>query len=244
MTRWFDTHVHLERYSPDEQRRLVREASAAGVAGMLAVSTSCASSRRTLGIERTGVLKAVGVHPTKAADGVCDELGLLAARDDVVAIGETGFDDAGPSFTEQRAAFRAQAALARVRALPVVLHIDGAQAWHELVAVEHELAGLPVVRHYFTGDEIQARWHLERGHYLSFGRPLLRNPRLQRIAATYSPDRVLIETDSYPLPGRATEPKHLVESGEFLATLRAWSVEQCAATLWQNSHRLLGLLAD
>ncbi len=242
MQQWFDTHVHLERYPAGEQRRLVEEAREAGVLRMLAVSASCESSRRTVALEST-VLKGVGIHPTKAADGVCDELPTLAAQINVVAIGETGFDDAGPAFVDQRTAFLVQASLARESGLPLLLHIDGAAAWHELVAVDHLLAGVQVIRHYFTGEQAQAQWHIERGHYLSFGRPLLRNPALQQIAAACPPDLLLIETDTYPLPGRTTEPRDLVESGAMLASLRGWSVDQCAATLWENSHRALRLPA-
>lgn len=235
--RWFDTHVHLERYAPAEAEGLMTRAAAAGVVGLLAVSTSLESSRRTLALP-ADVPRAVGVHPLEAAQGVAG-LEALAAAPGVVAIGETGFDAAGPALASQAAAFAAQCALARARDLAVILHVDA--AWEQFLAHGDELDGLRVIRHYFRGDAAQAAWHAERGHYLSFGRPLLRDPALAAIAASYPPDLLLIETDTYPVPGRTTEPRDLVAGGEALARARAWSLEECAARLWANSLRALAL---
>ncbi|MEO9255268.1 MAG: TatD family hydrolase [Tepidiformaceae bacterium] len=240
MTQWFDTHVHLERYSPDDQRRLVDEATAMDVGGMLAVSTSRGSSRRTVVLSES-VLKAVGVHPTRATGAEPAELRELARQPGVVAVGETGFDDSGPGFAIQLASFADQASIACDLNLALILHIEGPNAWLALLDAESQLVGARVIRHYFTGDEAQANWHAERGHYLSFGRPLVREPRLQELAATYPPDLLLIETDSYPLPGRATEPSSLPEVGEALAHALRWSLMACAAQLWLNSHRALGI---
>jgi TatD DNase family protein len=240
---WFDTHVHLDRYTDAERPALLARAEAAGVARLLAVSTDCASSQRVAALP-DGVLKAVGVHPLHAAEDVCEALEALAVRPGVVAIGETGFDDGGPPLAVQAAVFRTQCALARRLNLALVLHVDGAGAWQALtaaVATDDALAGLRAVRHYFAGDAAQAAWHAERGHWLSFGRPLLREPSLQQIARAYPPEKLLIETDSYPLPGRRTEPRDLVPVGLLLAELRGWSAEHCVARLWRNATAALAL---
>lgn len=239
---WFDTHVHLDRYADAERAAQLARAQAAGVTRLLAVSTDCASSHRVAALPAP-VLKAVGIHPLHAAEGVCAELETLASHPGVVAIGETGFDGGGPAFAIQDAAFRAQCALARRRNLALVLHIAGAGAWQALTtaAAADVLAGLRVVRHYFTGDATQAAWHIERGHWLSFGRPLLREPALQQLARDLPPDRLLIETDSYPLAGRRTEPRDLVPVGLLLADLRGWSAAFCAAQLWRNTAAAFAL---
>lgn len=238
VVRWFDTHVHLERYGENERRSMVERAAKAGVAGMLCISTSCESSRRTVDLGM-GLWKAVGVHPTKAGEGFCLEMDGLAMAEGVVAVGETGFDASGPPFGVQEVVFRAQCNLARRLGLAVVLHIDGKGAWERLVAAVDALEGLRVLRHYFTGDRAQAAWHAERGHYVSFGRPLLREARLEGIAREYPEELLLIETDSYPLPARKTEPKDLVEAGRAMAGARGWTIEECAERLWQNSCRAL-----
>lgn len=236
--RWFDTHVHLERYSAADQRRLVAEARAAGVEGLLAVSTSLDSSERTLAIDLP-VLRAVGVHPTRAADFDPTRLRALAARETVAAIGECGFDDAGPGWEQQHAAFEFQANIARDLALPLILHIDGPAARDHFLAALAALDGLTVIRHYFSGEEHQARLHAEHGHYVSFGRPLVREPGQQRVARLIPPELLLIETDSYPLPNRTTEPKSLVEVGHALARALNITVEACATLLWTNAQRAL-----
>jgi TatD DNase family protein len=214
----------------------VSEAAAAGVGAMLAVSVGRASSERTAALD--GVLKAVGVHPTRADDGVGEWLAGLARGEGVVAIGECGFDDAGPAWEVQRAVFEAQCEVARELRLALVLHVDGAEAWRRMVEAGSALEGLRVVRHYFAGGLEQAQWHAERGHWLSFGRPLLRDAALREVAAWCPPGRLLIETDSYPLPGRATEPKHLVEVGAGMAELRGWTLEECAERLAASAGEL------
>ena len=246
-TRWFDTHVHLERYSQEEAAAMQVRALAAGVAGMLAVSTSLASSERTIALPGS-IARAVGVHPTRSAEAVGGEwlaqLEQLTARPGVVAIGEAGFDDAGPDWTLQHVCFAGQVAIATYLGLPLLLHIDGGRAWEQFVASQASSPPRRLVRHYFRGDMAQAEWHAARGHFVSFGRPLLRDPALQRIAAAFPADLLLIETDSYPLAGRRTEPKDLVPVGELLAHLRHWSIAECAARLWGNSVRALGFEAS
>jgi len=219
---------------------MLRRARATGVTRLLSVSTSCASARQTAALP-AAILKAVGVHPRAAAEGPCAALVALARAPGVVAIGETGFDAAGPPFARQEAVFRAQCALARQHDLALVLHIAGAGAWQALMAAADALDGLRVVRHYFMGDTAQADWHAARGHYLSFGRPLLREPALQRLAPTYPPELLLIETDTYPLPGRATEPRDAAALGAALARLCGWTPADSAARLWQNGARAFQL---
>jgi TatD DNase family protein len=242
--RWFDTHVHLERYAGRARQPMLARAVRASVTGVLAVSTGVESSRRTarLGPRQP---KCVGIHPREAAgeEGV-DEIARLAATAGVVAIGEAGFDGAGPPLDVQAATFTAQCALARRLGLTFVLHVD--RAWEALVAAAEALDGLTVVRHYFTGTAAEAEWHAERGHYLSFGRPLLRSEDVRLVAARYPARLLLVETDSYPLPGRATEPMHLVEGAACLADVRGWSLEECSAQLWENTADAfprLGLVA-
>jgi len=241
--RWFDTHVHLDRYGDSAGVAMLARAAEAGVAGMLAVSTSVTSSQRTAALS-TPVWKAVGQHPIRAGEApesLVRHLRRIATLPGVAAVGETGFDASGPDWPAQHTSFAAQAGLAREMGLALVLHIDGAGAWQQLTSVDELLDGLRVVRHYFRGDQREADWHASRGHYVSFGRPLLRDRALQAIAAGYPAELLLIETDSYPLPGRTTEPKDLVPVGECLAGLRGWSIETCAERLWANTVQALAL---
>src|SRR5579884_3018593 len=135
MALWFDTHVHLERYAPHVRATMLARARTAGVGAVLSVSMDGASSRRTAALP-DGVYKAVGVHPLRAGVRDSDVVGSLALRRPVglVAIGEAGFDAAGPDWAAQAAVFRPQCALAREHNLALVLHVDGRGAWESLKA--------------------------------------------------------------------------------------------------------------
>ncbi|MGH2633658.1 MAG: TatD family hydrolase, partial [Tepidiformaceae bacterium] len=126
--RWFDAHVHLERYGANEAAAMLARGDAAGVRAVLAVSTSVNSSERTVRLP-AAVFRAVGLHPTRANEAKGDDwlarLRQLAGMPGVVAIGEAGCDTAGPGWPVQRACFIAQAGLARGLELALILHIDG-----------------------------------------------------------------------------------------------------------------------
>lgn len=238
--KWTDTHVHLERYPEADRDRMLAAARAAGVHQLVAVSTSMDSSRRTLALTG-GLLKAVGVHPTQAHALDVPALGELARADGVVAIGEIGFEGNGPGRSVQGVAFEQQVRIARENDLTVLLHVDGPGAWPAFEFAAHMLHGLRVIRHYFTGDAEQLAFHTANAHYVSFGRPLLREPGLQDLARRCPGDLLLIETDTYPLPGRTTEPKDLLEVAETMARLRGLSLEELSAILEENTQRAFKL---
>lgn len=230
---WIDTHVHLDRYQGAERDAMVALAKVAGVA-IVAVAVDLASSRVVAGLEGVAGC-AVGVHPLRATGWAGEALRDLARMPGVVAIGECGFDGAGPDGAVQASAFRGQCELAREAGLPVILHIHGAGAWERLVEHGEALRGLGVVRHYFTGGAREADWHAARGHFVSFGRPLLREAGLQGVCRGYPADRILVETDSYPLAGRTTVPRDVAEVGEFAGALRGWPRAEARERLFTNS---------
>ena len=236
---WFDTHVHLDRYSLPERTALLEGALEANV-WVFAVATDLVSSREVSALgDVCG--RVVGIHPRNAAPGFEEELREIARRPGVVGIGECGFDGSGPAWDEQAATFLAQCEIARDFGKALVLHVDGDDAFEELSANASALDGLRVVRHYFTGNAAQAAWHAERGHWLSFGNPLSREPALREVAREYPENLLLIETDSYPLSGRFTEPKHVVAIGETLALLRGWTFDEARQRLSANTREAFRL---
>ncbi len=234
---WVDTHTHLDRYDEAERSAILGRARESGVA-MVTVGVDIESSRHALAIEGTAGA-VVGAHPLHAAGVDLHALASLLAQPGVVAIGECGFDAAGPPFEVQAGAFKAQARAARALRLPLVLHVDGEGAFDMLAAHAAELDGVGVIRHYFTGSELEATWHAERGHYLSFGNPLRREPVLREVALGYPAERIVIETDSYPLANRRTEPRDVARVGESLALVRGWTFGEASARLLENTRRAL-----
>ena len=239
MSRWWDTHVHLDRYVAEERGQLLARAEEAQVA-IIAVAAGLESSRSVAELE--GVAgRAVGIHPRHPSSGFEAELSKLAAQPGVCGIGECGFDAEGGDWEVQATAFRQQALLASMLGKCLVLHIEGGGAWEQFAAKAPAVEGLRVVRHYFCGNAAEAAWHAEREHYLSFGKPLRRRGELRDIARTYPEHLLLIETDSYPLPGRSTEPAHVGRIGETIALLRGWTFEEARDRLEQNTARAFGL---
>ncbi len=241
MEHWYDTHAHLDRYAPVELDSILARAAEAEVL-VIGVGTDLESSAALLAIKGLAGVT-VGIHPASSETGSEPLLREIAGRRRVCAVGECGFDAEGPSWELQAAVFRAQVRVARDLGLAVVIHVDGEGAWEQLVAHSELLEDLRVIRHYFTGDEAQAAWHAERRHYLSFGNPLRRDRALRDIAREYPEDRLLIETDSYPLPGRNTEPAHVVKVGETFALLRDWTFAYASERLAANTRAAFNLPA-
>jgi len=105
-------------------------------------------------------------------------------------------------------------------------------------------AGIPdagAVLHYFVGEAELARRALDLGLFLSVGKPVTRveNEHLRRAVATVPLDRLLLETDSYPLPGRTTEPADVGLVAMAVARLLGRPVETIAEVTTANLLRML-----
>jgi TatD DNase family protein len=144
-----------------DREAVIDRAVAAGVRTLICTGTSVRGSQDAAALagRRPGTLFATaGVHPHDAAR--CDgatiaALRALAARPNVVAIGECGLDfnrDFSPR-PVQVEWFRKQVALAKELQMPLFLHErDAATAFLEVLDAEQP-APESVVVHCFTGDE-------------------------------------------------------------------------------------------
>lgn len=230
---------------------MVARARAAGVRSMLTVGTDAASSARAAALAAwlPGVSAAVGLHPMAVREERLErELAavetLLTEQHGVVrAVGEIGLDLAGAAAAPiQERAFAAQLELATWARLPVVLHSVGAheRAAEMLAPVRPALPA--VIVHYFAGDAAEAWCFLDLDCHISFGRLLLKpgQDALREAARQVPAGRLLVETDTYPLPGRTTEPRDVIAVVEALAALRGQPVGTLAAQMMTNYRRVLG----
>lgn len=238
-----DTHCHFE--PEDDASALVAEARAEGV-GVIAVGGSPALNATA---SACGVPFAIGFDwsceaeapPTLPPPG----------KAPLVAIGELGFDfhyAQGPDVAaRQRANFERQAALARARGLPVIVHTREADGitYETLRALALPRAG---VIHSYTGGIPFARRLLDLGYSISFsGIVTFRNADALREVARFVPDdRILVETDApylapVPLRGRRNHPAYVRATADFLASLRGVSREAFADLTTQNAKRLFAL---
>jgi len=245
---WIDSHCHTEDDGAFERARAV------GVRHFVVVGCDLASSLRavTLATRHADVSATVGLHPHDAQhlEAQWNDLAELAQDpDNVVAVGEAGFDlyyEHSPR-GDQAAAFRRQIVLANQLDRPLVIHArDAWDATFEALTAE----GVPrrTVFHCFTGGPAEARRALALGCSISFsGIVSFKGAEDLRDAARMIPaDRLLCETDApylAPVPkrGKPNEPAFLPYVGAALAGARGESVEHIAAITSSNAVELFGL---
>ena len=249
-----DSHCHLNyKGLVDDQQGALDRARAAGVTGMLNISTRASEWDAIIAVaEREGdVWASVGIHPHEADAHVDVDRARLVARAThprVVAIGETGLDyyyDHSDR-EQQRRSFRAHIAAARETGLPLIVHTRDAEADTATILSEEMVAGaFPALIHCFTASDGFAAAMLDLGLTISLsGIVTFKNARdLQATAARIPADRLLVETDApflAPVPhrGRLCEPAHVVDTARFLANLRGVAFAELAE---QTSANFFGL---
>ncbi len=252
-----DTHVHLdeEAFRPDRDE-VVARAAAAGVANLITIGITAATSRAAVEIARSypAVYAAVAIQPnyvSQAAPGDWEVIQELATQPKVVAIGETGLDrywDYAP-FDLQVEFFDKHLELAQRLDLPFIVHCREAES--DVVAQLRRAAGggqLRGVMHSFAGNAETAQACVELGMFISFAGMLTfkKNDALRAVAAQVPLDRLLVETDApylapTPFRGKRNEPAYVRNTAEVLASLRNVSLDEIAQITTDNAQRLFRL---
>lgn len=253
-----DTHAHLALCEADEDE-LVAAARRVGVRRILTVGLGEDSNPGAIrsAEEEDGVFAAVGRHPNGAAgfdETAAQAIGELAARPEVVAIGETGLDfyrdSADPD--DQRRAFSAQISIARSAGKPLVIHLRDRDGSEEAVAeafatLDDEAEGVPVILHCFSAGPAWAERAAQRGWYCSFAGNLTypKSEPVREAAALVADDRLLVETDSpflspQPMRGKPNQPANVVATAERLAEVRGVAYGDLERTVEANAARVFG----
>lgn len=248
-----DTHAHLDR--------LKEPAGAAdGLRAVVTIGTDPDRNDRAIAFTReyANVFAVVGIHPGDAPlvqdASVRNRVAAQARQPGVVGIGETGFDTHWDttSLAEQQEAFDWQAALARERDLPLVLHVRDRQGTREASAAAvralREAGWHRGILHCFNGDRELLETGLELGWYVSFaGNVTYPSAGKIREAVLEVPqERLLVETDApflTPVPqrGKPNRPAFVRHTAEFLAQLRGVSSTELEQVLAANAVRVYGL---
>ncbi|MBI3964528.1 MAG: TatD family hydrolase [Chloroflexi bacterium] len=249
-----DSHVHLDRYAAAERSLMLARARAVGVTRFLTIGIDVPSSRRAiqLAASEEGVLAAVGVHPLHC-DPEPDWLALtaLAGQPGVVAIGEIGLDRSvgAPDFELQIRVFRRCLDLAARLQFPVVIHQQFAIPECLSILADFRRVGdsgasstglLKGVCHYFQGDHDEATRWLSAGYQISVGKPVTRpeNRALRQAVAALPLSTLLLETDTYPLPDRSTEPADIWTIAREVAAVKGCRLENVARTTTSSFNGL------
>lgn len=249
-----DSHCHLDfpELAADRAGVLAR-AAAAGVAGMVTISTRVKrfDEIKAIAEENNSVWCSVGTHPHHAdeePDVTAEDLVRLSVHPRCVAIGEAGLDYHYPGdYAAQATGFRRHIAAARDTGLPLVIHARSAD--DDVAAILEEETGqggpFPFVLHCFTGGKELARRGLALGGTLSFsGIITFKNAEeIREVAKAVPADRYLVETDApylAPVPhrGQPNEPSYVRHTAEALAALRGIPLEQLGEETTRNFGQL------
>jgi TatD DNase family protein len=243
-----DCHTHLDQYAASELDGVLARARQAGVGAIIVAGTTVESSARCIALAEShqGIFAGVGIHPMDIREPLTEATymrlhDLARSSPRVVAVSEVGLDfgPEAPDSALQYESFRQQIRLARELGVPIIFHsreLPGdPEAHRELFRLLREERGWEVggVMHYFQSTWETAQECLELGFLVSFGKPLLRNPGLQEVAARLPLEAMVLETDSFPQPFKAkrerwTEPRDTRLVAERLAELRGIGVAEVA----------------
>ncbi len=247
-----DAHTHLEMIDlPVAQ--VMAAGRAAGIVRAVTVGTTLESSRWSARCaeEHEGVYAAVAIHPNDTegvAEAVLAEIGVLAARPRVVAVGETGLDyyrdHAAPDV--QRWWFREHIKVAKRAGKALMIHDREAHA-DVLRILEEEGPPPRVVFHCFSGDVAMVKQCAEAGYVMSFaGNVTFTNAQPLRDAAAVAPaDLLLAETDApflTPVPnrGRPNAPAQVAYTLRCLAEVRGLDLAELCDTVTATAERTFG----
>ena len=186
-----------------------------------------------------------------ALEAAIGRIAELAARPEVVGIGETGLDyfRTGPEgVAAQQLSFRRHIALAKELGKALVIHDRDA---HEDVLRILREEGAPdrVVFHCYSGDAAMARECAEAGYYLSFAGPVTfkANDALREALRATPLERVLVETDApfltpVPFRGRPNAPYLIPYTVRSMAETLAVDLRELCAALDANTRRVFELV--
>ena len=252
-----DAHCHLEPKDFPAPAEVVARARAAGLVHAVVVGQwqrpgDFGHALEVAAAHPDFLSPTVGIHPHDAAQATEADwvtLEALAARPEVVAVGETGLDyfyDHSPR-AAQRVGFHRHCALARRLGKPLVVHVRDAHPDCLAVLAEEGMAGGMI--HCFTGDTDAARGYLDLGFSLSLSVAVTyKKSEALQAAVRFAPlDRLMVETDSpylAPVPHRGkwpNEPRWVVETARKVAELKGLELDAVALTCARNTARLLGL---
>ena len=258
-----DTHCHYNMPPLlDNWRVQWQKAQAHGVTSSLVVGADLESSERAVNIaqQENSLFAAVGIHPDAATDTLPadfdDQLEMLAADEQVVAIGEVGLDyyrlPAAPEerarhIADQQALFRRHIQLAMKTKLPLILHVrdQHEQAyWDVLSILESEKCQQPFVLHCVSGPMSYLLAALAKGAHIGVaGNVTYKNAgHLRDLVLATPKERIFLETDAPFLApegyrGQTCEPWMIAKTAAYVQEELGIDPDQCAA----NARRFFQL---
>ena len=255
-----DTHIHIdeEAYAADREEVIARQREA-GVEAMIVPGVNARSIDGILDICRRHkgfCFPALGFHPQDVKEDWQEQWAIIEKairehRDELVAIGEIGFDYYwDTTYKEaQREVLQRQLDLAKELNLPVMIHNREAtedtlkilKSQIEDCRFAHPLRG---VVHCFNGSKEVAKQILDLGMYLGIGGVLtFKNCKLFETLEVVPLDRIVLETDGpylAPTPhrGERNESRLMIFVVQRLAQIYEKTPEEVIAQTTKNARAL------
>ncbi|SFG51888.1 TatD DNase family protein [Planifilum fulgidum] len=248
-----DTHVHFDRFSPEEVEAVVRRAREAGVYRVIAVAmgeASCHSLLRWKERYPDFLEIAFGVHPEEAADEGETErvLKLIRRYRGVIrAVGEVGLPyyslpegerSAPPAAAVRR--LRAFLDVARELELPVSLHAVHAMAAPALRLLKKHRVRRAVF-HWLKAPPNVVDAIVEAGHFVSVTPDVLVRERDRDLVRRVPLTSLVLETDApweYE-KGRPAEPAWVRRVAEEVARIKGCSLAEVSRVTTRNALALI-----
>ena len=254
----FDSHCHLDMIDMAVADTLA-QAAAAGISRVITVGCDVASSQWAADCAAAfpPVFAAVAIHPNETSavaasaaerDAVLAEIARIAARPQVLAVGETGLDyyrdSAAPDV--QRDWFRAHIEIAKQAGKPLMIHDRDAHA-DVLSILAADGPPDQVIFHCYSGDAELAERCVQAGYVLSFaGTVTFGNAVALREAAAITPaELILAETDApfltpSPNRGKSNAPAQVAHTVRALAAAKQMDVAKLCAVIEATGERIFG----
>jgi TatD DNase family protein len=252
MTRYIDTHIHLDRLeTPGSQ---LGEARNAGIGAWVVPGIAPDHWPELMAIaeQHVGVYAAPGIHPQAAGSSQkahFEDLRDLLQHPRSVALGEVGLDrQAGTPWQIQEEVFIRMIRLARETNKPLLIHAR--RSTDRILELLHREGGdqLGGIFHAFSGSLETARRIIDIGFALGIGGVLTFSNarRLPEVVCEVPAEALVLETDApdmtpEPYRGQANRPVYLGLIAARLASLRGWSLAETARITTENARRILHL---
>ncbi|MDH4009041.1 MAG: TatD family hydrolase [Desulfuromonadales bacterium] len=252
MTRYIDTHIHLDLLT--EPALLLQEADQVGVGAWVVPGIAPEQWSKVMATTalHEQVYLAPGIHPQAAGNfqkAHLDKLRQLLTYERAVAIGEVGLDrQLDIPCQQQEELFIAMIRLAREMEKPLLIHTR--RSTERILELLQREGGDQVggIFHAFSGSLETARRILGMGFLLGVGGvvTLQTARRLPEVIRKVPAEALVLETDApYLAPeqhrGQPNRPAYLELIARQVARLRDWSLAETAQQTTLNACRVLGL---
>lgn len=174
-----------------------------------------------------------GIHPwfiqeEKLAQ-IFEKLKSNLALKQAVLLGECGLDKSIETALElQKKVLKAQLELNKTFHKPVILHC--VRAYDEILQIIKDFP-FNFIFHGFNKNEILAKQLVAKGHYLSFGKALLQNKKVQQAFKEIPLENIFLETDDTDF--------EIEELYLKAAELKQVSVEKLQAAIEKNWNKII-----